>query len=120
MKSSRRRAFIAFLLVGLLAFALGSCTIVVTSPSYIEISNISGIYVLAHVYITPHNGASWGYDLLAPSVVYPGEYVLFEVEPGNYDILVTDTTPYNASQSNVLARAGYTTVSYFDGVYLTP
>jgi uncharacterized repeat protein (TIGR02543 family) len=101
--------------VGITLYAVWS-----VSPSYIRISNTSGIYTLAHVYITMHSSSSWGGDLLSPAVVTPGNFIDFQVGVGNYDVWVTDTTPYDAYAYNVAVAAGTVAVLYFNGTTLAP
>jgi len=125
MKSSRRRVPFFALAIGLAAIALGSCTVILAPPSYIQISNTSNVtgtsYTLAHVYITPStNLQSWGSDLLTPYYIFAGGSTSFAVNPGTYDIEVVDTTSYSATQYNVVVSSGTTVTSYFNGTTLAP
>jgi V8-like Glu-specific endopeptidase len=113
MKRNYRKHLLACLAVALMIFAVGSCTLSITS---IQISNNS-VYTLAHVYITGHNNPSWGGDLLYPGVITAGSSHIYDVSPGYYDVMVTDTTtiPYSAFAYNVGVSSGSTTPLTFDG-----
>jgi len=104
----------------LLVVAIGSCTVMVSTPSYIRISNVSNTFTLGHIYITPHNSSVWGSDLLSPNVLLSGESITFQVDAGQYDVMVTDTTPYDAYAYDVAVASGATVILYFDGVNLAP
>ena len=120
MNLSIRKHLARSLILGLLVLALGTCSIVVTTPSYIRISNASSIYTLAHVYIAAHVSSVWGSDKLYPNVLTPGSSASFQVNPGYYDVLVTDTTPWDAYAYNVEAASGTVANLYFDGIDLAP
>jgi hypothetical protein len=120
MKRNFTRRIFLLLAVGLLILALGSCTVNISGGgSAIRVSNNSS-YTIAHVYITDHNSSVWGVDLLYPSAIGPGGSVDFQVNPGNYDVQVIDTTlpPYAAIAYNVLVTNGNTTTLYFNGATL--
>jgi len=117
-KKNRMKYLVVGLLVGLAIISIGSCTL--PSPSYIRISNISGVYTIAHVNITGHNSGTWGSDLLTPDVITPGSSMSFGVNPGNVDVWITDTTPYDIYAYGVAVTPGYTTTLYFDGTTLAP
>lgn len=119
MKRNFRKHLVVCLIVGLLIFTIGSCTVNISGSSAIKISNISGTYTLAQVYITGP-GAAWGNDLLAPDVITPGNSRSFEVSPGSYDVRVYDTTNYFPPDAlNIRVNSGGTTTLYFNGSTLS-
>ena len=116
-KRNLKRIF-ASLNVVIAILAVGSCSVSFSGPSAIRISNTSGSYTIGHVNITTHNSSSWGSDLLAPGVITPGGAVSFELDPGYYDVWVTDTTPYDAYAYDVRVSDGSTTTLHFNGTTL--
>ena len=119
MKKNLKRIVVSLVVV-IVVLAIGACSVTVSGPSSIRISNTSGIYTLGHVNITDHNSTNWGSDLLAPGVITPGTAVRFEVNPGYYDVWVTDTTlpPYDAYAYDVQVTSGNTTTLSFNGATL--
>jgi hypothetical protein len=112
------KRIVASLIVVIAILAVGSCSVTFSGPSYIRISNTSGTYTLAHLNITTHNSSSWGSDLLAPGVITPGTALSVQVDPGYYDVWVTDTTPFDAYAYDVRVTEGNTTTLHFNGATL--
>src|SRR5690349_3490082 len=120
MNRSIGKYLVRSLLLGALIVAIGSCSIQVTVPSDLRVTNSSSTYTLAHVYITQHSSSVWGPDQLSPNVLLPGESAKWSVDPGSYDVWVTDTTPYDAYAFGITVSSSSTTTLYFDGVNLAP
>jgi hypothetical protein len=116
MKRNLRRRIFFGLIVAAAIVAIGSCSI--PGPSFIRISNTSLSFTLSHVNITGHSSTNWGSDLLTPGVITPGNAQEFEVNPGFYDVWVTDTTPYDAYAYDVQVTQGGTTTLIFNGATL--
>jgi hypothetical protein len=120
MKRSLRRRIVVGVIVVAAILAIGSCSI--PGASYIRIVNSpSSSYTIAHVYIVNHGSSTWGSDWLAPSVITPGNAVDFQVNPGSFDVDVTDTgvTPFDSFAYSVQVFSGNRTTLYYNGSTLT-
>jgi hypothetical protein len=110
-----RKHLVRGLLLGALILAIGSCSVIVTIPSYIRISNTS-IYTITSVYITPAN-AAWGNDQLAPSQIAPGQSARWSLNPGTYDVKAYDNSGLAAvpETDGVVVSSSTTVTLYYDG-----
>ena len=56
----------------------------------IEIINDTGGWDIWYIYISPTTSDSWGDDWLGSEILYSGEYIIFDVPDGDYDIKLID------------------------------
>jgi len=75
-------------IAGALVLATG-CTISGTADASLLVVNDSD-FVIEELYLTDIGSGSWGRNLLAGDVLYPGEELLLAVECGYYDALLVD------------------------------
>ena len=89
---------IGLALLALAGMACSFCPLIPTRPSgpsgagpSITLVNNSD-ETICYVYISPSTSDEWGEDWLGTTeVVGPGEQRTFEVDPGTYDLLATDS-----------------------------
>lgn len=118
MKGNLKKRLVVSVIVLTAILAIGSCTVSVSGPSYIRISNTSPTYSITHANIVNHNSGTWGNNLLAPYVISPFSAANFEVNPGFYDVWVTDNTypiAFNWYVYDVQVTSGNTTTLYYTG-----
>lgn len=68
--------------------ALGLVT--AASAANVEIINNTDGWDIWYIYISPVTSDSWGDDWLGSEILYDGEYIVFDVPAGTYDIMLVD------------------------------
>jgi hypothetical protein len=58
-------------------------------------------FVIHEMYVTPVNSSSWGPNLIAGDVMFPGDQVFLDVECGTYDALLIDETDAECEVANL-------------------
>ena len=79
-----------------LAFALAvaasaSACVIVDPDASLRVENRSS-FEIHEMYVTPSESPTWGQNLLAGSVLFPGDSMFVALECGTYDALLVDET----------------------------
>lgn len=77
------------LLASLAALSLGACVIESNNDATLLVVNDSD-YVIEAIHLVPFDSPSWGRNLLAGDVLFPGEDFLLAVRCDFYDALLID------------------------------
>jgi hypothetical protein len=64
--------------------------IATASAGTVEIVNDTGGWDIYYIYISPTSSDSWGSDWLGSEILYDGEYVIYDVSNGYYDMKIVD------------------------------
>ena len=87
--------------------------------SYIEIYNSTGIWTVDFVYIVPAGASSWGTDKLGSfEWIDHNDTRSFLVDPGSYDVMVTDDVDDDYDIYDVYVEAGETVTLEYNGFSL--